>query len=123
MQSQLCYIVLPYLFLSQVNPVYIEDSPATSDECCVSISPPPPSTISTIGVISSRITLTQDDALGQTLAEIEVLYLNWTIPQTPNANLADLVYQVRISADEATFDDNNVYFVDNVTSIDQVFVY
>ena len=106
-----------------MSPVYIDPSPATSDDCCVSISPPPPSIISTIGVISSRITLTQDDALGQTLAEIEVLYLNWTIPQTPNANLADLVYQVRISTDEATFDDNNIYIVKNVTNIYQVFAY
>ena len=95
--------------------------PSTTDSCQASLEPPSPSTITTINIVSYTLSVHTTQEVQHTLAQVDELLLNWVTPESANAQLSDLQYEIWIGINDVSpEDDDDLYDVENVTKVDEV---
>ena len=110
-----------YCFLLQISIFWKTQGPSTSGSCQASLEPPSPSMITTINIVSYTLSIHTTQEVQHTLVQVDELLLNWVTPESANAQLSDLQYEIWISINDVSpDDDDDLYDVENVTKVDEV---
>ena len=111
-----------YCFLLQMNVFWkIPGQPSISGSCQASLEPPSPSMITTINIVSYTLSIHTTQEAQHTFVQVDELLLNWVPPESANAQLSDLQYEIWISNNDVSpDDDDDLYDVENVTKVDEV---
>ena len=111
-----------YCFLLQINIYWkTQGQPSVSGSCQASLEPPSPSMITTINIVSYTLSIHTTQEAQHTFVQVDELLLNWVPPESANAQLSDLQYEIWISNNDVSpDDDDDLYDVENVTKVDEV---
>ena len=111
-----------YCFLLQINIFWkTQGQPSVSGSCQASLEPPSPSMITTINIVSYTLSIHTTQEAQHTFVQVDELLLNWVPPESANAQLSDLQYEIWISNNDVSpDDDDDLYDVENVTKVDEV---
>lgn len=83
-------------------------------ECSIHASPPQPTVVTNISVLSYQFSFTETSSGSLVSVEVAELSLAWMVPAHPNAQLEDLHYEVWVGSD-ATIqpEDSDVLLLEN----------